>query len=64
MGKRYEYLFPWGTIGQIQRTVDDLARKGWRMVGGLTFTGPSFEPGESTGESFFFCTMEKEVEEA
>ena len=54
--KIYDYVFPQGTLGQIQETVDDLASKGWRMVGGLTFTGETEDH-----DSFYVCTMEIEV---
>lgn len=52
----YDYLFPQGTIGEIQETVDNLASKGWRMVGGLTFTGTY------KGDSLYICTMEKLID--
>lgn len=54
--KIYDYIYPQGTLSQIQATVDDLASKGWRMVGGLTFTGETEDR-----DNFYVCTMEIEV---
>jgi hypothetical protein len=54
--KIYDYIYPQGTLSQIQATVDDLASKGWRMVGGLTFTGETEDH-----DNFYVCTMEIEV---